>query len=216
MRHLSKLLLTAALAALLAIPVFSQGPGRGFGTPSMEKLATNEGVQKELKLSDDQASKLKKAAEDLQSKYGDQLKEAKKDKEKRAEITKKMEAEFTKTLDDTLKPEQRKRFNQIHVQTQGLSAFQDETVVKALKLTDKQKDELKGMADDFAKDTQGMFKDAGKDKDKLAEVQKKIATMRKETLEKAASKLTDDQKKAWKDLVGEPFELQLGGKGKDK
>jgi len=52
-------------------------------------------------------------------------------------------------------------------------------------------------------------------------MQKKMAALNKETMEKVSGVLTDDQKKAWKDLTGEPFEFkpdpgQFGGRGKKK
>jgi hypothetical protein len=37
---------------------------------------------------------------------------------------------------------------------------------------------------------------------------KRVAALRKETMETATAVLTDDQKKAWKDLTGEPFEVK--------
>ena len=37
---------------------------------------------------------------------------------------------------------------------------------------------------------------------------KKMAELRKETLEKAAAKLNDEQQKTWKELIGAPFEVK--------
>jgi hypothetical protein len=38
---------------------------------------------------------------------------------------------------------------------------------------------------------------------------KKMAEIRKETLEKASSKLNDEQQKSWKELIGAHFELKM-------
>ena len=38
---------------------------------------------------------------------------------------------------------------------------------------------------------------------------KKMAAMRKETLDKVQAVLTADQKKSWKDMTGDPFEVQF-------
>ena len=38
---------------------------------------------------------------------------------------------------------------------------------------------------------------------------KKIADLRKQATEKAVAVLTDEQKKSWKDLIGEPFEVKF-------
>ena len=37
---------------------------------------------------------------------------------------------------------------------------------------------------------------------------KKMAELRKETLEKVAAKLNDEQQKGWKELIGAPFEVK--------
>ena len=36
---------------------------------------------------------------------------------------------------------------------------------------------------------------------------KKLAELRKQATEKAVGVLTDEQKKAWKEMTGEPFEV---------
>ena len=40
-----------------------------------------------------------------------------------------------------------------------------------------------------------------------------MADLQKETKEKIDAVLTPDQKKAWKDMTGEPFEVQFGRPG---
>jgi hypothetical protein len=41
----------------------------------------------------------------------------------------------------------------------------------------------------------------------------KIQTLRKDTLEKITSTLTDAQKKSWKTMTGEPFQFKVPGFG---
>ncbi len=48
---------------------------------------------------------------------------------------------------------------------------------------------------------QGNFREAGE----------KAGALRKETMEKVMALLTDEQKKAWKDMTGEPFEVRFEG-----
>jgi hypothetical protein len=211
-----------ALAIGLVAPLFAQ-PGRFGGNRGMDASALlgQKSVQEEIKLTEDQVAKVEKIGKDLREKYADQLKDAGKDKDKRTEITKKMGEERTKLLADVLKPDQAKRVKQIEVQVNGLTAFTHEDVQKALKLTDKQISDLKEMEDAIAKDRTEMFKDAGKDKDKFAEVMTKIRTLNKEAAAKFVSKLTDDQKKAYKELAGDEFKGKIeaptfGRPGKDK
>jgi hypothetical protein len=217
MRRLTTTILGAA-AILVAAVAFAQGPGRGFGAPTLGVLLTNKGVQEELKMSDDQKKKVGDIVQNTRDKYKDDLKDAGKDKEKRAEITKKMNDEMAKPLAEALKPEQLKRAKQIEIQAGGFASLSREDVQKDLKLTDKQKGDIKDMAKDIEKDSGELFKGAGKDKDKFKEAMDKVQKMNADSLEKVAKGFTDDQKKAWKDMTGEKFNYvpEFGGKGKDK
>src|SRR5438874_492820 len=78
-------------------------------------------------------------------------------------------------------------------------------VQKELKLTDDQKDKIKTINDDARQEGQSIHEAAAGD---FQEMQKKMAALNKETMEKVSGVLTDDQKKAWKDLTGEPFEFK--------
>lgn len=120
------------------------------------------------------------------------------------EQLKKYEELQKKALADSLSPEQLKRLKQIQLQQRGAQAFQDPEVQTALKMTDEQKEKVKTIAEDARKDMGELFKNAGGGN--REEAMKKFAAFRKEVMDKTTSVLTDDQKKSWKDMVGEPFE----------
>ena len=88
MRTLCKLTLVLGVAALLAAPALAQrqrgqgGQDGGFGGPAM--LLRNEGVQKELKLTDEQKEKVKTFATAQQEK----AREAGRDQEKQQAVRK--------------------------------------------------------------------------------------------------------------------------------
>jgi hypothetical protein len=231
MRHLTKLLLTAGLAVAFVSIVLAQRPpmgGGGFQT-SEGQLLMSKSVQDELKLTDAQKEKVKKIADDLTA----AMKKARDDMDFTgiAKIRETAEASSSEVVKD-LKPEQRKRLMQIYVQqvTNGKNAnvavvFKNEDVQTELKLTDKQKTMIKTLLEDADKDTKeirkGLTKDSTQDDRKAAN--EKISTLNKEVLEKIQASLTDDQKKAWKDLPGDKFEGKIdnpfggGGRpGKDK
>jgi Spy/CpxP family protein refolding chaperone len=109
-----------------------------------------------------------------------------------------------------LKPEQAKRLKQIEVQSAGLGAFSKDDVQAALKLTDAQKTSVKTAADDMQKDIQDLFKDAQGDREKMADAFKKIQELRTDSLDQVVKGLSDDQKKTWKDLNGDKFEVARG------
>lgn len=87
-------------------------------------------------------------------------------------------------------------------------------VGEALKLTDTQKTKIKGLVDEYNKDRESIRKDifgekGGKgsfDQEKQKEFTTKSGKLSKETLGKIAEALDDTQKKAWTELVGEPFD----------
>jgi Spy/CpxP family protein refolding chaperone len=215
MRTLSIRLLAVAVVALVASPAFAQQGGGGFQLGGV-RLLQNKSVQEELKMTDEQKEAVKKVADE----YGPKLREAfqNMDREKAQEI----QQAQTKASLATLKPEQVKRFKQIDLQVSGLVALGREDVQKELKLTDEQKNKIKEISENLQKEMREIFQDAGQDREKRQEAQKKIATMRTEAFDKVKAALTDEQKATWKEMVGEKFEIKLepgrpgGGRGKGK
>jgi Spy/CpxP family protein refolding chaperone len=212
--------LALGLAALLAGPIQAQR-GRFGGGPGGGSLLENQSVQKELKLSDEQIKKVKDITQSIREKHREELDGLFKqgpqaDREKMQEVFKAIREETTKALADVLKPEQSKRLKEITLQDQGARAFNDEEVQKALKLSDEQKEKVKTINEDAAKERQQLFPRGGgggaggrrADPGAFEEMQKKMAALNKETMEKVTAVLTDDQKKAWKDLTGEPFQVK--------
>lgn len=227
MRSVLKITITLGLALLLAEPALAQrgqgGGGRGgFGGPGM--LIQNSGVQKELKLTDDQIQKIKVATTSITDKHKDERDAVRslqgdEQREKRQELGKKIADETTQALAGILKPEQSKRLKEITLQREGPRAFNTEDVQKTLKLTDDQKDKIKTINEDAAKDMRELFPQGGRrgaggggggavDPSVIKERMTKMASLNKEAMEKISSVLTDDQKKAWKDMVGEAFEFK--------
>ena len=224
MRTTCKVLLVLGLTALLTSPAMAQrGRGRGgFGGPGF--FVNNKGVQKELKLTDEQAKKAGDALKAVNDKHEEEraairdLGQTDEAREKRQQLQKTITEESMKALSDVLSADQVKRLKQIMLQVRGAQAFADPEVQKDLKLTDDQKDKIKTINDDARQEGQSIREAAAGD---FQEMQKKMAALNKETMEKVSGVLTDDQKKAWKDLTGEPFEFkpdpgQFGGRGKKK
>jgi Spy/CpxP family protein refolding chaperone len=223
MRSVCKSLLVLGLALPLAGPALAQrgrgGFGGGFGGPGF--LLRNPGVQKELKLSDEQIKKVEEVTQSIQDKHREDFEAAGKlEGDERGakfqEIMKTMGEETNKALAEILKPEQSKRLKEISLQQRKADAFNDPEVQKALNLTDDQKEKIKTINEDAAKKMEESFPrgrrgggGGGFDPERF----KKMNTMRDETLEHVVSVLTDDQKKTWKEMTGAPFkfEFQPGG-----
>ena len=215
MRTMFKAMFGLSLVALVATPAFAQG-GRGFGMRGgYAMLIGNEGVQKELKLDDTQVEKAKEFAEKAREKGAEireklQGLEGDERRTKATEIMKEMNAEAMKAFGDFLKPEQLKRLKQISYHQLGAMAFADHEVAKKLNLTDAQKSEIQTIAHESESQRREARETFGDDREGMM---KKMAEIRKETLEKAAAKLNDEQQKTWKELIGAPFQVTYQRRG---
>ena len=209
MRHVGIPFLAAAALCMLASPAFAQRGGFGPQEVGLSQLLTNEGVQKELKITKDQAEKFTKAAQEQGAKMREAFQDAGGDMDKLREIMTKLRAESEKAAAklaaDTLKPEQVKRLQQMALQANGLRSFTKPEVQKALKLTDTQIKDVTKISADVQKEAGELLRDAGRDRDKRQEAQKKIATLNTEGLAKVTKLLTDDQQKTWKTMIGDKF-----------
>jgi Spy/CpxP family protein refolding chaperone len=215
MRTVGRLVLVCGLAVLLAGPALAQPPQRGGGPgfgggPDM--LLANEGVQKELKLTDEQIQKIKTFVESM----GEKRREAfgklrdlgpEERREKMQEMMKTMTDQTMKEAEKILKPEQVTRLKQIMLQQRNVQGIIDDAdVQKTLKLTDEQKEKLKTIAGDMAQERREIFQNA---QGNFEEAMKKMQSLNKETMEKALSVLSAEQKTAYKGLTGEPFEVRF-------
>jgi hypothetical protein len=206
MRTFAKTMLAFGAVALMAAPAWAQGQGRGgFGMGGGAMLLSNKSVQKELKVSDEQGEKLTTLARETMQKNMERFQGFQDlSQEERQAKMREAQAELTKSLDGILKPEQVKRFRQIEVQVGGINAFNQPRVAEALKLSDEQKEKVRGIAED----ARGQFpsrEDAQADPDAAM---KKRAEITKAATEKACAVLSADQKSSWKELTGEPFDYK--------
>ncbi len=220
MRLFGKILLGLGLAAVLSPAAMAQGGGRGgFGGFGGGMLLSNKSVQEELKLTSEQTEKVTKWAEEQRAK-GQETRTAIQDTPeadrpaKIAEIGKKNAEELAKFSKEVLQPEQAKRFRQISLQSRGLGVFAgpgaDAKVAEELKLTDDQKTKLGDLVKELGEKRREIMADANGD---FTAAREKMTPITKEYTEKAHAVLTDDQKKAWKELVGAPFEVKFERRG---
>jgi hypothetical protein len=211
MRTLSKTIVALGLVALMAGPALAQqgrGGGRGFGGGGIGMLLSNASVQQELKLDATQIEKAKELSAKLREKVtaATQGLEGQERFVKVREMSKGINTEAIRGAKEFLKPEQMKRLDQIEHQVQGAQAFSDEHVQHKLKLTDAQKSDIEAIVQASNTEMRSLAQNMQSDREGTMA---KLAEHRKETLAKAESKLTDEQKTAFKELLGAPFEIKF-------
>jgi ribosome recycling factor len=204
MRGLCKVGLALGLAVLLCGPAAAQPPG-AVRLPGF--LLLDPTVQEELKLDKEQIQKVRMSnGAFIGERRGDlvRLQAPNLTGEERRRLARTVLEDNMKAVTEGLKPGQAKRFKQIWLQQEGLTAFDDPEVQKALKLTDKQRDEITALGAELAKQAEDIYRSARANRQ---EAFQKIASLRKEKLDSALKVLTGEQRKAWKEMTGEHFEL---------
>jgi hypothetical protein len=200
-----------AVFVMAAVPVLAQRPGGGRGMGGGRGplgLLMRKDVQEDLKMSEDQVSKVKELS-DKQREAMAEMKDL--SKEERQDKMKEMGKANQKALVQILKPEQQKRLKQLQLQQEGPNAIvRNPEVADGLNLNGDQREKLKGIADDTRKEMQDL-RDSG---ETGPEMFKKMAEINKNSGEKIMAVLTDEQKTKWKEMQGEPFKGDLRGGGR--
>jgi tetratricopeptide (TPR) repeat protein len=115
-----------------------------------------------------------------------------------------------RAMKDVLKPEQAKRLTEIELQARGLWAFGEPEVMKALKLTPEQAEAVEVAGDRVSHQAQGAAAPGVAPADPKqweAEAAKRVGPPMRDGLAAVLGKLSDEQKKAWRELAGEPFDF---------
>lgn len=200
------------LVALIASPAAAQGRGGGmFGRGNAAILLSNASVQKELKLDDDQKKKAEELAEKTREKMQENREatqglEGEERRNKMMELNRELGASTHKAIAEFLKKDQAHRLHQIALQQQGAMALaNDPNVVKKLNLTDSQKEEIQSIQQEMMQEMRTIFQESQGDREAAM---KKMGELRQQTLSKVEGKLNDEQRKAWKEMLGAPFEVK--------
>lgn len=223
---------------------FGRGGFGGFNVPGADRsmLLTNEKVQKELELAEDQLAELKKISEEARPQRGgggqpNFFEMSEEDRKKFVDQMQERMKASIKKIDEVLLPHQLERLKQISWQNRGVGALQDEEVVESLKITDAQKKEMQAIAEAQGEKMRELFQGGGgfggfggqgqeeetdeqrKERQaRMEENRKKMETMRKESEEKTMAVLTDEQRTQFEELKGEKFahleELRQGPGGR--
>jgi uncharacterized membrane protein len=186
-------------------------------------LVFNKSVQDELKLTDDQKQQLTKVQTKQREAMQKVFQEAAGDREKMREAMQAAQKETAKDINGVLKPDQQKRFKQIQLQVGGARALQNPETASQLNLSDKQKEEVKGILDDAQKDSREILQDAQGDRERMQAALKKIQKVNQDATAKALKVLNADQQTKYKEMTGSKFDFKpdqggfgFGGRGRGR
>jgi len=209
-----KLVLVLGIVMLVAGPALAQQGGFG-NQITRSALLGQESVVAELKLSEDQSTKIKEAR-DKESQARREL--FKMGGFKPTEETRKKMQELTdatnKTIEEVLNKDQLKRLNEIHIQ--ALERFSGmygalrygPGVPEALNISDELKGKIQDVQDEYQKQVGELFK-GGFKKGGFEETRKKMEEARKNASDKILGLLSDTQKAKFNELKGAEFKGEL-------
>jgi hypothetical protein len=198
---------------ILAIAVRADEPsfsGKEPKWPEMEMLLKDRKVAKEIKLTGAQEMAARQALFQPLGKFTQELNKLQgldfdqfQAKSREARFV--YNEEEREIVGKSLKPAQFKRIKQIQVQGAGLDAFLQPAVQKELKLTIEQKEKVKSAAAEFRRTSADIEKEADQ-----AAGKKKLTALREQTMQQLVELLAEEQKKTWKEMTGEPFQIDKG------
>jgi Spy/CpxP family protein refolding chaperone len=201
---------------------FSGGAFAGFSGPGGGPLSlvSNEAVQKELGLNDEQIAGIRKLAEEsraeLRGAFGDfgalrNLPEAERAakmaelRTKMEENAKKINEKVTPKLNELLTEAQRDRLKQLQRQSAGVSALLQAELQETLKLTQEQKDKLAAIMKN-AEEKQAELRRKAMEGE-AREIFSQMREAREARDKELAGVLTEEQAKQYDALKGKPFDM---------
>ena len=188
---------------MVAPMMFARG-----GPMMMLFLLNNPQVQQELKLTEEQHDKVSALGEQLREKFrglGQELRVfSPEEREKRVQaVNEEVERELAKVL----KKEQLQRLKQIALQVEGLAALARPEIAKQVGLTEGQQQQIREILREANEKRRALFQQ-GPPADRQA-MFREMQKIREWVDEQIGKLLTEQQKKKWQELIGEPFKLEF-------
>jgi hypothetical protein len=207
---------------LLAVAGVSPARAQGDGLDGMiadPLLLLNKGVQKELKLSEDQIKQAtaialgvqeaqKTGAETLRREIADEAEQSR----QIMEMARGLHSAAAAKLKDVLSVKQADRLKQVHLWRLGIFAFQAPPVQSALKLTDAQKEELRAAFREALGQRPSLraFRAANPDAT-LEGWYKAVKAVDDRAMARMVKVLDPRQRAQWSEMLGPPFEYKQDG-----
>jgi len=165
-------------------------------------LLRQKSVQDDLKIAPEQGKKIHEFANKQWKKVQAMKESGKDERDRRFEEMAKDNERF---IQDNLKPEQRKRLQQIAMHVAGLLWVLRSDVARELSLTDSQKSKLREAHREAHKEAMETLRSTGGSEIKDA----KFRAVRMANRKRLMSVLNDEQKAKWRQMAGPPFRGEL-------
>jgi Spy/CpxP family protein refolding chaperone len=202
----------------------AQPPGGGRG-PGMARFGSllglmgSEQVQKELKLSEEQVTKVGEMSEKLRGEMREQfgslrdIQDRDQLRAKMRELMNESDRNAREQLREVLNGDQMRRLFQIRLQVRAVAeSLASEWLANRLQITPEQKEKLEQITQDTQAKQMALFgemRDASEEQ--RNELRQKFSSLRTEADEKALAVLTAEQKGSFQEMQGEKFVLETGG-----
>jgi Spy/CpxP family protein refolding chaperone len=174
---------------------------------------TDPAVRRELKVNETQYNRLVKDYNQAYETYNSDVAALKKDlteaqrRQRMLELSNNFYGTYSKSLDDVFtEPAARRRYNQLFWQYRGYGAFDDPTISKKLDLTAEQRESIRRYEDKYNRELAEMRTAYAKDRPAVG---RRYASWWKQTRDRINSTLTAQQRQAWSDFVGDPYDFPV-------
>jgi hypothetical protein len=176
------------------------------GTP----IYQNPDIRRNLNITDQQLKQLNQAYGDVQGRYKDPFSgldrlDASQRAARAQELSRNMNADLMKAYGGIFNDQQMNRFRQLDLQNRGFTAFSDPNVQKQLNLTDKQLAGIQRFSQQYNQQLQDITKSAGTNRDDAV---RRYDTFRKDMQQRLNDILTPEQRKAWSQMTGDPYNFR--------
>ncbi len=220
-----KSLLVLSVSLMLAMTfvgtTWAQGPGGGRGAwmarfGGLAGLVSNDQVQKELKLSDEQITKVAEVTEQLRGEMQEQMAALRdvQDREqwpaKMRELMNESDRKARQQLREVLDEGQMRRLFQVRMQVRAVSeSLTNEWLANRLQVTEEQKEKLEQITQETRTRQMELFGEMrNASEEQRDELRQKSNDLRTEANDKALAVLTAEQKSSFQEMQGEKFELE--------
>lgn len=222
----SWLLAGSSLALILASASSAQAQLnlRGLRFPASLQnvfMLRQDAIQTELGVNDEQKKSLGDLAMEMQQKAleifsGLQDLSPEEQKEQMPEVMKMIEDEgkaIGEKVDKILDEKQQGRLRELSLQSRGATALEDDEVIKALKITDEQKQKLADIREEGNKAMQEAIEGLRGGGGDQGQIREKLGKLRKDLSDKALAVLSADQRAQFDKMQGVEFKFPQGGRG---